>query len=108
MANKITITNIRPQEGLVSPLSRYINSTVIYYGDDNKMTFTTYKKDSYTPSPSDKFTVISPGMEYRPDLMSKKVYGVVDFWWKIMEVNNISDVFDFKAGKTIRLPSDVY
>ena len=48
--------------------------------------------------------VISPGYEYRPDLISQMVYGSPDFWWKIMEVNSIKDIFDFKAGVNLRIP----
>jgi len=42
---------------------------------------------------SDKYFVVTPGTEYRPDLVSKEAYGAVDFWWKIMEANNIKDNF---------------
>jgi hypothetical protein len=47
-------------------------------------------------------------MEYRPDLVSQDKYGLPDFWWKIMEVNGMKDIMDFKAGKTIVLPENVY
>jgi len=47
-------------------------------------------------------------MEYRPDLVSRDKYGIPDFWWKIMEVNNIKDIIDFKAGRTIVLPENIY
>jgi hypothetical protein len=54
------------------------------------------------------FTVISPSQEFRPDKVSQDMYGIPDFWWKIMEVNKIKDVFDFRAGLSIRLPGGVY
>jgi hypothetical protein len=53
-------------------------------------------------------TVIPVSIQYRPDLLSQKKYGTVDFWWKIMEVNEIKDVMNFKAGRTILLPGDPY
>ena len=107
MANKITVTNINPNR-FVSALSRYLNSTVIYWGNQNKLTFETYVRKPYVPNAQDKFMVITPGSEYRPDLVSKNVYGTPDFWWRIKEINNIMDVFDFKAGLNIRLPSNVF
>lgn len=107
MANKIEYTNLNPQI-FVSKSSRYSNSEVIYYSDNKSITFTTYKKNMFNPSVNDQVAVIPAGMQYRPDLVSKKKYGTVDFWWKIMEVNNIKDILDFKAGKTIVLPENVY
>ncbi len=68
------------------------------------MTFATYVRTVPVTSANDKFTVISPGYEFRPDLLSNDVYGIPDFWWKILEVNSIKDIFDFKAGITIRVP----
>ena len=42
-----------------------------------------------------------------PEIVSNKVYGSPDFWWKIMEANNIKDIFDFKTGINIRLPDAI-
>src|ERR1035437_3500550 len=101
MANKLTVTTLRPTDGYVDSTSRYSNSTIVYYGDDNLLTFETYKRGVQTDATSDRYTIIPAGMEYRPDLMSNQIYGVPDLWWKILEVNNIFDVFDFKAGTNI-------
>ena len=107
MANKIKETNINPDEFLVDKMSRYINSSVIYYGVNNLLTFTTYKREEIRTSPlQDRFAVISSGTEYRPDKVSSIAYGVPDLWWKIMEANGIYDIWDFKAGLNIRLPAD--
>lgn len=106
MANNITETTISALS-MVSASARYRNSEVIYYGNKNKMTFKTYKRPEYVPQDTDKFAVISPGNEFRPDIMSKIAYGTPSFWWKIMEVNNIFDIFDFKAGLNIRIPANV-
>lgn len=107
MANKIEFTNTRPTE-FVPRLSRYSESRVIYYSDARITTFETYKRKKFSPSSKDQVTVITPGMEYRPDLMSYDKYGIPDFWWKIMEANKIKDVMDFKAGRTIVLPENIY
>lgn len=107
MANKIEYTNLKP-ERFVSRISRYVSSKVIYYSDERILTFETYKKEKYKPDPNDQVAVIPAGMEYRPDLVSREKYGMSDFWWKIMEVNNIKDVMEFKAGRTIILPGNIY
>ena len=107
MANLLTTTDI-PASRFVAVGSRYIDSPVIYYGELNRVTFTTYKRKNQQIGASDKFMVIGKGSEYRPDLVSNQFYGVTDFWWQIMEFNQIYDVFDFKAGVTIRIPSSPF
>lgn len=109
MANKIeNVPFSTPTNGFVTASSRYATSTLIYYGNFHKMTFTTYKKSQPTLSDSDKYSVVPPGWEYRPDLASKYMYGTVDFWWKILETNGMKDVWEFKAGVNVRLPINVY
>ena len=107
MANKIEYTDLRAID-FVTSVSRYADSKIIYYSEERIITFETYKKKKFKPSTADQVAVIPPGMEYRPDLVSKDKYGVTDFWWKIMEVNNIKDIMDFKAGRTIILPEGIY
>lgn len=107
MANKIVFTDLRPED-FVTRVSRYSSSKILYYSDEKIITFETYKKPQIKGSPRDQVAVIPPGMQYRPDLVSKERYGIPDFWWKIMEVNKIKDILDFKAGMTITLPENVY
>lgn len=108
--NYIEPANI-PSERFVSALSRYRNMQVIYYHMSNKkvLSFPTYRKQvSATPGPNDSYMVVPSGMEYRPDLVSYEVYGTPDFWWKIMEANNIKDIFDFKTGTNLRIPNNIF
>ena len=107
MANTIEYAGITA-ENLVTKSSRYANSSVVYYSENKILTFATYKKTKYVASANDQVAVIPIRMQYRPDLVSKEKYGTVDFWWRIMEVNNIMDILDFKAGRTIILPETVY
>lgn len=89
----------------VTPTSRYINSKTLLYSDNKVITFEIYKRKTRVTSLSnDKFAVIPPGEEYRPDLTSYRAYGTVDFWWQIMQENKIYDIFDYKAGKNILIP----
>lgn len=107
MANKVTYTNI-PSQKFVNPLSRYASSEVIYWSDNNIATFETYKRVPIQESESDRFVVLNDSTAYRPDRVSYAAYGMVDFWYKIMEANNIFDIRDFKSGITIRLPSQIF
>lgn len=107
MANKIEYTNLRATQ-FVPATSRYESSRVIKYSDQSITTFETYKKKKFVPSNQDQLTVITTGMEYRPDILSMEKYGTTDFWWRIMEANNIKDVTEFKAGRTIILPENAY
>ena len=107
MANQIIETNLLPEQ-FVTSSSRYGESEIIYYGDRNLLAFKTYQKSNTTPGAADRFTVVTPGQEYRPDKLSFEAYGTPDFWWKIMEANNVMDIFDFKAGLNVRLPGNVF
>lgn len=42
--------------------------------------------------------------EGRPDLISFKIYGDVQFWWVIMIYNNIVDVDDLNIGRILSIP----
>lgn len=107
MANLIQDANI-PASNFVTPTSRYINSSVLYYSENNFITFETYKRPTIEAGGDDMYMVIPASKQYRPDLVSNQVYGTVDFWWKIMEVNQIFDILDFKTGTNIRLPKNIY
>ena len=106
MANTVD-NNTRLNAGsYVTFTSRYRNSKVLFYGNDRKLTFSTYKKTEQTTSERDSFLTITKAFEYRPDLVSYKVYSTPDYWWKILEFNNMLDIFEFKNGRNIRLPSN--
>ena len=107
MANYIEETKIDPKR-FVTVTSRYSDSVVLYYTENKLLTFTIYKKTKIKLSRNDKYYVVTAGTEYRPDLVSQTAYGTVDFWWKIMEANEIKDVFDFKAGLNIRIPDAIF
>ena len=107
MANYFQTTTINPLK-FVSFTSRYSDSKVCYYKEEKYLTFKTYKKNTYANSSRDKYMVVTKGYEYRPDLVSQKVYGFPDYWWKILEANSIKDIYDFKAGINIRVPESLF
>lgn len=81
---------------------------MIYYGDNNLITFETYKRKPPKLNKTDKFYLITAATEYRPDLVSNLAYGVTSFWWRIMEANGMKDISDFKQGTTIRVPETLF
>lgn len=106
MPNNIKYTLINSNK-FVNPLSRYIGSKVIYYGNSGKLAFPIYKRKNMDFAPEDKYFEITKPYEFRPDLLSIDFYRVPDFWWKIMEMNRMKDVLEFKAGRNIRIPGGV-
>lgn len=90
--------------------SRYNRSDLIYYSDFKILTFETYDRElknlniSSSGDEDIKFYLITQGAEYKPWLVSQEAYGDPGYWWIIMEFNNIFDVEDFEAGKTIKIP----
>ena len=107
MANLIQEVDNTSATTFVNTTSRYVDSSVVYYGEDGIMTFTTYKRKETPSSSDDRFFLINKGQEYRPDIVSSIAYGISDLWWKIMEANQMSDILDFKAGTTIRVPNNI-
>jgi len=107
MKRYIEYTDLDAKDFVLST-TRYANSQVVYYGDSKILTFETYKPEKIFESSSDSIAIISPGVAYRPDLVSYQSYGTSEFWWKIMEANNMKDILEFKAGTTIRIPSQFF
>lgn len=103
MANYIELTKIQARK-FVNVTSRYANSPVVYYTEKKLLSYPLYRKERIAFSKKDKFTIITKGYEYRPDLVSFEFYGLPDFWWKIMEANDIKDIYDFKSGLSIKIP----
>jgi len=104
MANLIEQSNLQ-HSNFVDGASRYNKSKIIYYGDRRFVTFETYKRVNYQISSQDKFYLVTKGTEYRPDLVSIKAYGTVSYWWKLLEANGMKDIWEFKAGANIVIPT---
>jgi len=103
MANYFELSKIQSNK-FVNISSRYHESDIVYYTEKKLLTFPLYRKTPIDSSKRDKFTVISKGHEFRPDLTSYEFFGVPDFWWKIMEANKINDIYDYRAGLSIKIP----
>lgn len=86
----------------VSSTSRYISSPIVLY--EGKLTYPIYKKKKVRLSPKDQHYEITKDVEYRPDLVSNMFFGAPDFWWRIMELNGMKDILEFREGRNIVLP----
>lgn len=103
MPNNIYRTGLKGKN-FVSPTSRYHGTEIIRYGPDGRLTYPIYKKRKLHFSSLDKHFEITKNYEYRPDKVSYEFFGAPDFWWKIMEMNGMKDILEFKAGRNIILP----
>ena len=115
--NKIQIPSNSDQIGLKDSLldfsSRYHNCNVFVFSDYKILTFETYRRNynpasridrSKIPEDSIRYYVIKPSTQYKPWLVSDDAYNDPGYWWWIMEFNNIFDIEDFEAGRTIKIP----
>lgn len=104
MAQKLEFSNTAATS-LVTASSRYAHSRVILLGERGVPAFALYKRDKDKMLVKDvQWSEITPSVEFRPDLVSYELYGTPDFWWKLLEINHMTDIMDFKAGRVIMTP----
>lgn len=108
MANYLEYTSLNPANGYVGASSRYAGSQIVYYGEQHKIAFNVYVRQTRRKSNNDRYYVIPPGYAFRPDMVSYIAYGLPDYWWVLMEANSMQDVMEFKAGVNIWIPGDIY
>ena len=51
--------------------------------------------------------IVTPGENYRPDIIANDAYGDANLAWVILAANNKSSLFDLKAGDLTIIPSVV-
>lgn len=95
-----------PNTDVYPTTSRYAESRYVDIGDGVVSQETWGGYDFSEIESDDTYAVIEKGEEYRPDIFSKRVYGLAGWWWVICETNDINDpTLDFVAGLTLRVPS---
>lgn len=53
-----------------------------------------------------KFHTIDSSDLQRPDLIAYRTYGKMNYWWIILKVNSIEDIWtDLKVGDVLKLPN---
>lgn len=48
-----------------------------------------------------EFTMVYKSEEYRPDLLCYRIYGTIEYWWILLEINNISNIWDEFVEETL-------
>lgn len=74
---------------------------------DNNLVIRNMRKSDLTPirnSSNIEYRVEAKDA-YRPDLIAYNMYGDPRYAWIILSANNLSDIFDLKAGLIITIPS---
>lgn len=84
--------------------SKFMMQNFIDGNIENDLAFNNF--DSFVfKRPRVYFTITDKYLN-RPDLISLDVYGKVDFWWVIMKLNGIDDMYnDFTLGDVIQIPA---
>ena len=104
MSRSIQTTDISASD-ILGSTSRYADFNIILLGDEHIQTLPTYERTrSYPKSEEDKYYQITMGTQFRPDLVALECYGDPVLWWVIAEANNLFDIEDWIAGKTLRIP----
>lgn len=65
------------------------------------------RKNDITPvrTAEDTQHIVAPGEDCRPDVIAYNAYGDGNLAWVILAANNMSSIFDLKAGMYIVIPS---
>lgn len=65
------------------------------------------RKNDITPARTAEDTqhIVAPGEDCRPDVIAYNAYGDGNLAWVILAANNMSSIFDLKAGMYIVIPS---
>jgi len=65
-----------------------------------------WERRTFASHPTDKEFVIPAEYHQRPDKLAYDIYGRTDYYFFLLQRNNIIDIFDeFVTGKTIFLPT---
>ncbi len=88
--------------------SRYDTKEQLLLNDGNLVIRNMRRNDLYPNRDSTDTQHRVEGSEaYRPDIIAYNVYGDPRLAWVILSANDISDIFDLKAGMIINIPSSI-
>ena len=84
--------------------SRYKNTKI--FKDDNGMRYKGMSKDLLITE-SDRDTWIIWRSSYNITLLSNKYYKSPEYYWIILQANNVSLQSDLKEGQQVRIPGNL-
>ena len=62
--------------------------------------------DNYSFKRPRTYYTVDESTLYRPDLISLKTLGSIEYWWIIIKLNNVDDIYnDMFLGKSLQIPS---
>ena len=84
--------------------NNFLNQNILDGNIENDLAFSRF--DSFPfKRPKTYFTITDKYMN-RPDLISLDTLGKQDYWWVILKMNGIDDIYnDFTLGQVIQIPS---
>ena len=84
--------------------SNFFNQNTIDGNIENDLAFTRF--DEFDFKRKRIFFTITSKYVGRPDLISLDSLGKVDYWWVILKLNGIDDIYnDLEVGKVIQIPA---
>ena len=84
--------------------TKYIRKNIVNGINESDLPFNGFK-DFEFKRPTRSYIVQDVDIQ-RPDIISFKFYGKMNYWWIIMKINKIEDVWnDLKAGMSLNMPN---
>ena len=85
--------------------SRYSTKTNLLLNDGKTVIRNLRASDIDIPiSDDDTVYKITPGEEFRPDIVAYREYKDPTLYWVLLSANNMKSIFEFVANKIIRIP----
>ena len=82
----------------------FFNQNLVDGKIENDLAFTNF--DSFVFKRKKTYFTITEKYLNRPDLISLDTLGNIDYWWVILKLNNIDDIYnDLELGQVILIPS---
>lgn len=86
--------------------SKFFKKSIVDNVEECELSFS--KFGDYVWSNKFKNYKIVDGDLKRPDIISLRNYGRINYWWIIMKVNGIMDVYnDLYVGMNLKIPTEV-
>lgn len=86
--------------------SKFFNKNIINGVNECELSFSKFG-DFVWPNKFKNYKIIDGDLK-RPDMISLRNYGRINYWWIIMKVNGILDIQnDLYVGMNLKIPNEV-